>query len=267
MRFYKMDFWAVKDGRVEDWKGKKTARQAHQHSVTYQQKQRIPRVDGMVGSLLLPGAKVLEVGCGYGETLAYLYKQYEAVAYAVEPSDDAVAYMNESHPYIEIIGRSAEELFDNHNFDAMFDFVIFSCCLANILDVNQMLATTRRLLRDDGRLYIDIANLYWSGAMNPYHPIVVTPETLLAFLHKHGFEMMRIDTDRPPANVLTDSLRRHKRWFNLLAVKAQASEGRPSPVMPRAEDVIKAFRVSRKVLALQARMSRLKRAITRRLRS
>jgi SAM-dependent methyltransferase len=262
LRFYKMDFWAIKDGKVEDWRGRK-GKNSSQHSIDYQQKVRIPRVDSMVGRMLRPGSRVLEIGCGYGETLAYLHRRYNASAYAVEPSDDAVKHISSSHPYIQIIARSAEELFDNNDLDSMFDAIILSHCLENILDVNQALATMRRMLADDGHLYIDTPNLYWSGGMNPYHPVVFTPDTLGAFLNKHGFEIVELDAERRPANLITDSLRSRKRWFNLLAVKgiSKAGTARTNPA-----EVRRAFRVSRQVLALQTKMRRLKQAVARQVR-
>lgn len=262
LHFYKTDFWAIKDGRIEDWRGKKRS-DSSQHSINYQRKSRIPRVDAMVGELLRPNSKVLEVGCGYGETLAYLHERYGAVVYAVEPSDNAKEHIDKTHPYIQSIARSAEELFNNHDFDGMFDVIILSHCLENILDVNQALATMRRILADDGHLYVDTPNLYWSGGMNPYHPVVFTPETLGGFLTKHGFEIVQLDADKKPANLITDSLRSRKRWFNLLAVKG---ESKAQPTRTNPAEVKQAFRVSRKVLALQSRIRRFKQTVARQVR-
>jgi hypothetical protein len=99
--------------------------------------------------------------------------------------------------------------------------------------------------------------------MNPYHPVVFTPDTLGGFLTKHGFEIVQLDADKKPANLIADSLRSRKRWFNLLAVKGE-SKAQPTQTTPA--EVRQAFRVSRQVLALQSRMKRFKQAVARQVR-
>jgi SAM-dependent methyltransferase len=214
----------------------------------------------MVGSLLRAGESILEIGCGHGETLSYLTERYRLGGYAVEPSDEAIAYLKESHPTIEVVARSIEELIDNEEFAGKFDLILISHCLENILDVNRALITVRNLLSKSGHLYIDTPNLYWSGGMNPYHPFVFTPETLCAFLGKHGFTVRKINASKKPVGLIRDSLRSRKRWFNLLAVKGT------SEIQPRHsdhEDIKHAFEISRRILALDAQMRRLKKTASR----
>jgi hypothetical protein len=43
LRFYKEDFWAIKEGRKEDWKGQQQNRGSN-HAASYQRQVRIPRV-------------------------------------------------------------------------------------------------------------------------------------------------------------------------------------------------------------------------------
>lgn len=264
LQFYRSDFWAIKDGRKEDWRGKQQ-NAGVTHVIDYQRRVRIPRVQEMVGSLLRDGQRVLEVGCGHGEVLSYLTQQYGVRGYAVEPSDEAIEYIREHHASIAVVARSLEELSGARRIGEKFDLIIFSHSLENIVDINQALITVQTLLSDSGYLYIDTPNLYWSGGMNPYHPIVFTPETLLAFLEKHGFRMLRIDASPKPVGLLRDSLKARKRWSRVLAAKSAI---RIQPQQANHVEVTRAFRTSRRVMRVQARVKELKRlnnSVVRRL--
>ena len=158
------------------------------------------------------------------------------------------------------LGRNAEELFTNRDHDGLLDVVIFSHCLENILELNKALTTVRRMLADDGHLYIDTPNLYWSGGMNPYHPVVFSPDTLRALLNKHGFKIIRINADDKPSDLITAFLKSHQPWFNLVAVKGKSEIPQARSA---AAEVRNSFQMSRRVMGFQKKVKHLRHAVRR----
>jgi SAM-dependent methyltransferase len=133
----------------------------------------------------------------------------------VEPSELCRKYATERNG-IEIIGRYIDDVANGGAYDGVFDLIIMSHVVENIIDPAAALRKVRRLLKPDGHLYIDACNFYYYNAVNPYHPYVFTPESLAALLGVAGFEVAQMFSEPHP---------RRARWpsdcyFGVVAVAA-----------------------------------------------
>jgi ubiquinone/menaquinone biosynthesis C-methylase UbiE len=142
-------------------------------------------------SLVPPGRKVLDVGCGRGDVLA-----------AVKPKDGLGLDLSES------MVRHAQSDFPSLNFraqamedfvgDESFDDVLLINTLEYMHDVGTVLDRIHSALRDNGRLLITTANPIWSpiftaasrfGLRIPEcERLFLTNEDVANVLALHGFE-------------------------------------------------------------------------------
>jgi 2-polyprenyl-3-methyl-5-hydroxy-6-metoxy-1,4-benzoquinol methylase len=138
---------------------------------------------------LTSASKVLDVGCAFGMILEEIKAKTNATVYGVEPNDSARAEA-EKRVGVEFIGRTAEDLVAITGMDGTFDIIIFSNVLENIVDPRPVLQAARRLLNNDGLLYVDTPNVFYYDAMNPYHPYVYSPTSLSNLLSACDFEIL-----------------------------------------------------------------------------
>ena len=95
------------------------------------------------------GSKVADVGCGGGQSVAYLRTRgFEAIGIDCAVSDKRAARPTDSHVYI---AASADEL---PLPDCSTDGVLIECSLSLMLDQERVLAECARVLADGGRLMI-----------------------------------------------------------------------------------------------------------------
>lgn len=227
---------------------------------------RIPRVETLL-SRALPrmdeGTRILEIGCGWGTTLAHLHDRYGARVFAIEPSEQARTYMRREFPFIEIIGQTAEDLYSDTRHDGQIDAIMFSHCLEMIIDQNSILSSVHRVLAAGGVVYIDTPNLFWQRALNPCHPYIYSRDTLSQFLVKHRFSIEQVRCCAPPTATLAGSLWRFMRtkdpYLTVVARKSGPAE-QPSDGVREVEpsEVLSRWRIGQRALELAdvpARMS------------
>ena len=98
---------------------------------------------------LKPGARVLDVGCGLGCSVAYL----SSLGYRATGIDKSVALVERGRelcPNIRLIAANAEDMpFEDETFDAL----LFECSLS-LMDMDAVLTETLCLLRPGGKLLI-----------------------------------------------------------------------------------------------------------------
>jgi ubiquinone/menaquinone biosynthesis C-methylase UbiE len=102
----------------------------------------------------LEGRRVLDVGCGQGDVVLGL-SRLGADATGLEISDELLAAAREAdtgHEASWVVGTAQDLPYD----DATFDLVLFMKSLHHvaIAEMAPALADARRVLRDDGRVYV-----------------------------------------------------------------------------------------------------------------
>lgn len=130
----------------------------------------------LTGRFLNPGARVLEVGCGPGNRLAWLQENLGLECHGIEPSQKAVAAAA-SRGVRAQVGTADKLPFEAH----FFDVVIFGFCLSwcDRDDLFRISAEADRVLKNSGWLMI------WDF----YSPVPTTR----AYHHRPGLYTHKMD--------------------------------------------------------------------------
>jgi ubiquinone/menaquinone biosynthesis C-methylase UbiE len=145
-------------------------------------------------SLLKPGDRILEIGCGIGTIVFELTRQgYQVVG--VDISQVAVAYGRQKYRDVRLQVQPAEELaFEDGAFDMVLSFDLFE----HIARIDRHVSEVRRVLKGGGYYLFQTPNK-WSNAVfetlahrslkwRRVHPSLHTPGQLRRRLRRHGFE-------------------------------------------------------------------------------
>lgn len=109
----------------------------------------------------LPGARVLDIGCGMGGTLAYLIKDHELNAFGIDPS---LTILGLGHARNATLPLAAADGIALPFGDAVWDGVLAECSLSLASDARRMLGECRRVLREQGWLVLSDVYLREAGA-------------------------------------------------------------------------------------------------------
>lgn len=107
-----------------------------------------------LGHLVRPGARVLEVGCGVGDTLAALQP---ARGVGVDFSPGLIGQARERHPELEFHVADALDI----PGDETFDIILLSDLVNDLPDVQAVLERLHRHARPDTRLVVNFFNNLW----------------------------------------------------------------------------------------------------------
>jgi SAM-dependent methyltransferase len=180
-------------------------------------------------------AKMLEVGCGSGELLAYFAgKGWET--YGIDPSDAAVAAAARRGAEVH-----AGTLDDHPWTDTRFDVISFQHSLEHIPEPVEALEKARDLLAPGGRIVIEVPNWaswqryafrdYWFPLDLPRHLQHFSPRALRRVAEKLGLRPLDVGTS---SNAIATAYSVHyliaKRWTP--GWKLWASYGIGLPLLP-----------------------------------
>ncbi len=171
----------------------------------YRRVYELVRQDLLSVGALVPRARVLEVGCGFGFTLEWLADEFDCQVFGVEPGEEALRRCAQA-PRITIVARTAEEYLAGVSDDGQpeqYDVILFRQCLENMVDPRAVLLGARARLGDRGVLLVYTPNVEYYDIMNPYHPFIYSPETITRLLRVCGLEVSRVKASPSPVDHAT----------------------------------------------------------------
>ena len=123
---------------------------------------------------LKPGARILDVGCGFGGSVAYLSSLGYRVT-GIDISEALLEHGRELYPDHRLFVSNAEYMpFEDETFDAL----LFECSLS-LMDMDAVLTEALCILRPSGKLLI--SDVFYHSA-----------EEFGKLLRLYGFEVTRI---------------------------------------------------------------------------
>ena len=142
------------------------------------------------------GGTMLDIGGSTGVVAHHFAREFGLHGTLIDPAPLEVEQARRLG--LETITGLVEE----HDFgNRHFDVVIICQTVDHLLDVAGTLARVRQLLSDDGRFFIDIVDFRaaylrnWSveDAVKIDHPYYLTESTMVGYLRRSGFEVLRSD--------------------------------------------------------------------------
>jgi len=144
---------------------------------------------------LIPGKKLLEIGCGNGLQLEF-YKKYGLKTYGLEPYGSEITEREKKLG----IGRKNVK---TANFEKeSFDFIVMKEVFEHIPDPKTTLIKIKNWLKKEGKLIIIVPNgeslwakifrKNWYGYDIPRHLYTYNPKSLSLMLKKNGFKINKI---------------------------------------------------------------------------
>lgn len=156
-------------------------------------------VKRVVSGLVVPGHRVLEVGCGLGDLLT---ATRPSSALGIDISPRMIALARERHPDVEFLQADIER--DPIEAEP-FDYVILSDVMGSLDDVQVALERVRPLLKPDGKLVVTYYNFLWEpvldlatriGRRTPWpDQNWLSQRDIANLMHLAGFETIRQGTD------------------------------------------------------------------------
>ncbi len=113
--------------------------------------------------------KILDLGCGTGASIEYLYNHYGIVGTGIDPSEKLLKFAKEKNIEADFLWGKGEELpFEDHQFDC----VLAECTLSLMSDLKKTQEEIKRVLKPKG--YLIITDVYARNSkylkeLKPYH--------------------------------------------------------------------------------------------------
>ncbi len=153
----------------------------------------------LVGSLILPGSRVLEVGCGLGDLLADL-RPARGVGLDISPR--MVDLARARHPGLEFTLADVER---DPLPEGPFDAIVFSGAVGHLDDIQRAFERVRPLLAPAGRVVVTYYNFVWEPALKAAEKAGLkmpwpdqnwlSMTDIENLLYLSGFEVVRRGTD------------------------------------------------------------------------
>lgn len=153
----------------------------------------------IVGNLVRPGSKVLEVGSGLGDLLASLPGSRRV---GIDMSPRMVKIGRERHPELELHCADVER---DPLPDGAFDVIVMSDVIGHLDDVQAALERVRPLLAPGGRIVLTYFNFVWEPVIRAAEAVGyktawpdqawLSTTDIRNLLHLSGYEVVRHGTD------------------------------------------------------------------------
>jgi ubiquinone/menaquinone biosynthesis C-methylase UbiE len=100
---------------------------------------------------LSTGDTVLDLGCGRGATVNYLYQKYGITTVGIDPSEKLIEEAKVNYPYASFFLGNGEQLpFEDESFDA-----VFAECTLSLMDhPDRVMEQVNRVLKENGWFFI-----------------------------------------------------------------------------------------------------------------
>ncbi|MCE5348332.1 MAG: class I SAM-dependent methyltransferase [Bacteroidales bacterium] len=100
---------------------------------------------------LLPGDTVLDLGCGRGATVDYLYRKHHLSAVGIDPSEKMIEIAKGNYGHAVFYQGKGEQLpFADESFDCVFA----ECSLSLMESLDTVINQVYRVLKDNGRFFM-----------------------------------------------------------------------------------------------------------------
>ncbi len=156
-------------------------------------------IQRLIGSLVVPKSRVLELGCAFGELLASTDPSFGV---GIDLAQTAIDIARSRHPNLEFMVGDIER---DPLPEGPFDFVILSDVLGMVGDIQHTMERARSVLAPGGRLIITYYNFLWEPVLRAAELLRLKPdlpdqnwlsmrdiENLLVLA---GFDVVRRGTD------------------------------------------------------------------------
>ncbi len=229
------DFYAEEYRRLYEGSAEPTSR-----NVKVQQG-RAQSLLGFARPLLSGVSRHLDIGCSLGIFLQQVQAVYGNRPVGIEPGEAHRAYAARSgltvYPSLEALEAAGE---------APFDLISMAHVLEHLPDPVTYLKHLRRsLLRPEGRLLIEVPNLYAHDSFEVAHLFAFSPHTLGEVLRRSGFEVVKFEQHGRPNSAIFPL------YLTVFCRPTEASD--EQPIKPE------------RFVALKRRLGMLKRKIWERL--
>jgi 2-polyprenyl-3-methyl-5-hydroxy-6-metoxy-1,4-benzoquinol methylase len=145
-----------------------------------------------------PGSRVLDIGCGYGETLAYM-ESIGCDVYGIDADRNVIEIANKFGFKIHI------GVFHNSIYESdFFDFVTMNQVIEHVPNINETFLAISKILKPGGSCVISTPNangwgakLFGSRWVNwhaPYHQQFISNKSIQMLAELHGFQIQKIET-------------------------------------------------------------------------
>ncbi len=172
--------------------------------------------------------RALDIGCGNGTFLSYL-KHHGWEVQGVDMSRQAANVAKEYFDIDVFVGGLAEAPFS----DQCFDYINMSHVLEHVREPRQTIEEVRRLLKDDGILYIEVPNYesfgcesggeFWFALDAPRHLLSFSPNSLGTLLSLCGFRIVRMTSKVADLFAWDETLRKEEKAGKLLSERPDNS--------------------------------------------
>jgi SAM-dependent methyltransferase len=185
--FYAEEYRILQEGSVDP-----TA-----HNVAVQKERAISLVE-FIRPMVPAVSRHLDIGCSLGILLQHIKAQYNSQSVGVEPGENHRILASGKgfmvYPSIEELEKAGEKC---------FELISLSHVLEHLHDpVGYLVLLRESFLTPDGRLLLEVPNLFTHNSFEVAHLCAFSSHTLQEVLHRAGFEIVKFEKHGRPNSAI-----------------------------------------------------------------